>query len=164
MSLTADIVILAILTAAALWSVLARSLVRAAICLALASALVALLMFRLGSPLAAVFELSVCSGLISVLFISTITLTESETAEQKSRHGQARLRRFWFLPVLVALLGAGLWMVRARLQVAPPFPEVTHDPRVMLWAQRPLDIVGQVAALLAGVFGVVILFKEGEAK
>ena len=164
MPLTSDIMMLTILIAAALWCVLVRSLLRAAIGLALASALVALLMFKLSSPLAAVFELSVCSGLISVLFISTITLTEKESPAQKTAHGQSRMRRFWFLPVLVAVLGVALIFTRRHLHVSPPFPETTPDPRVILWAQRPLDMIGQVVALLAGVFGVVVLFKEANTK
>ena len=36
----------------------------------------AILMFRLTRPSAAVFELSVCAGLIPVIFISAISLTQ----------------------------------------------------------------------------------------
>ncbi|MDD5730401.1 MAG: hypothetical protein PHN57_04670, partial [Candidatus Omnitrophica bacterium] len=48
---------------AALWAVMATRLLRAAIALALTSVILTVIMFRLNSPLAAVFELSVCAGL-----------------------------------------------------------------------------------------------------
>ena len=34
------------------------------------------------------------------------------------------------------------------------------DMRLVLWGQRQLDLFGQVVVLLAGIFGVVVLFKE----
>ena len=77
-----DIFILILLIVAALGTVMTRSLLRSAMGLALTSAILTVFMFRLGAPLAGVFELSVCTGLISVLFISTISLTEPLTPEQ----------------------------------------------------------------------------------
>jgi NADH-quinone oxidoreductase subunit J len=159
----ADIVILAIMVWAGFWAVMTRSILRAAIALAAASALVAVLMFRLNSPLAAVFELSVCSGLISVLFISTISLASSETTHQKAQHARERGRRFWLLPVVLALAGMVLMYLQPRLSVSLPPPEKAwFDARHMLWNGRPFDMVGQIIILLAGVFGVVILFKESQ--
>jgi NADH-quinone oxidoreductase subunit J len=143
---------------------MSRSLLRAAIALALASALVAVLMFRLNASLAAVFELSVCSGLISVLFISTISLTSHETSEEKTTHLKRRLRRFWFLPVILVALGAVLAFMQVRLAAPLLAPETVTDPRVILWNARPLDLLGQIVIMLGGVFGVVLLFKEQEKK
>jgi NADH-quinone oxidoreductase subunit J len=51
---------------------------KAAICLGVASALLGVLFFVLNAPYAAVFELSICAGLITVLFVSTISLTKGE--------------------------------------------------------------------------------------
>jgi ethanolamine transporter EutH len=34
----------------------------------------------------------------------------------------------------------------------------------VIWHTRQLDIAGQIIIILAGVFGVVILFKEGFKK
>ena len=61
----------------ALVAVLAKSLIRAAAALGLGSAALALLFFALDAPYAGGFELSVGAGLISVLFIVAISLTES---------------------------------------------------------------------------------------
>ena len=58
-------------------AVLSKSLVRAAVALGGGSAALAMLFFMLGAPYAGGFELSVGAGLISVLFIVAISLTES---------------------------------------------------------------------------------------
>jgi NADH-quinone oxidoreductase subunit J len=58
-------------------AVLSKSLVRAAVALGGGSAALAMLFFMLGAPYAGAFELSVGAGLISVLFIVAISLTES---------------------------------------------------------------------------------------
>lgn len=60
--------------AAAVWL---HSLIRAAVALGIGSAALAMLFFMLGAPYAGGFELSVGAGLISVLFIVAISLTES---------------------------------------------------------------------------------------
>ena len=61
----------------ALIAVLAESLIRSAVALGLGSAALAMLLFALDAPYAGGFELSVGAGLISVLFIVAISLTES---------------------------------------------------------------------------------------
>lgn len=65
-----------LLTAAAT-AVLSKNTLRAAIALGLGSVALATLFFLLGAPYAGGFELSVGAGLISVLFIIAISLTES---------------------------------------------------------------------------------------
>jgi NADH-quinone oxidoreductase subunit J len=136
-----------------------RSLLRSAIGLALTSAMLTIVMFMLQSPLAAVFELSVCAGLIAVLFISTISLTESSTQEEKLQHARERLRRFWFLPVLVIVIGGIGFLFHMQCMLTLPPPELGVDVRTMLWHVRQIDMLGQMVILLAGVVGVVVLFK-----
>jgi len=65
-----------VLCATALATVRAASLIRAAITLTLGNSALAALFFLLGAPLAGGVQLSVGSGLISVLFIIAISLTE----------------------------------------------------------------------------------------
>jgi NADH-quinone oxidoreductase subunit J len=65
-----------VLTGAVL-GLLSKNLIHASIALGFGSAALAMLFFMLGAPFAGGFELSVGSGLISVLFIVTVTLTES---------------------------------------------------------------------------------------
>lgn len=76
--LTLGYVLLALTAlACAIAAVLAESLIQAAVALGTGSAALAMLFFLLGAPYAGGFELSVGAGLISVLFIVAISLTES---------------------------------------------------------------------------------------
>ena len=159
-----DRIILIALTVAALWTVMTRSLLKAALGLAVTSAIVTILMFRLDSPLAAVFELSVCTGLISVLFISTISLTYPLSQEEKLQHMHTRMLRFRWLPFIAVALGIGLSMVTIKLKLPAFTPQIHSDMRLVMWDLRPLEIFGQVVILLSGAFGVIILFKEAGKK
>jgi NADH-quinone oxidoreductase subunit J len=71
----AALALIVLLGAAA--AVLAKNLIRAAVALGIGSAALAMLFFALNAPYAGGFELSVGAGLISVLFIVAISLTES---------------------------------------------------------------------------------------
>ena len=155
-----NLALLLALLAAALWTVMTRSLLRSAIFLALTSIILTVLMFRLNSPLAAVFELSVCAGLISVLFVSTISLAEPQSQKDVIQHMKERMARFWFLPVLLIVLAVVLCLKTVRPAVHLPTPENAQDVRIVLWQLRPVDILGQIIILLTGAFGVVIFFKE----
>jgi NADH-quinone oxidoreductase subunit J len=135
-------------------------LLRAAIGLALSSAIVTILMFELNSPLAAVFELSVCAGLISAIFISTISLTQRVTAEDLVTRQKEKLSKFWFLPLLMLAAGVILISIHFVLNVNLPAPPQENDVKIILWNLRHLDLLGQIVILLAGAFGVVTLFKE----
>lgn len=155
-----NIIILIIMVIAALWTVMTGSLLLSAIGLALTSAVLTIIMFRLNSPLAAVFELSVCAGLISVVFISVTTLTQAQTRQEVMQHAKDRLSRFKFLPVVLVLVALALIIANIKPDVPLPTPEQGMDVQRILWNERTLDLLGQVLVLLAGVFGVVILFKE----
>lgn len=155
-----DIVSLFVLVIAALWTVMTRSLLRSAIGLALTSAILSIIMFRLNSPLAAVFELSVCSGLISVLFVSVISLTHPMTMQEVIQHMKERMARFWLLPFLVIALAVALSIINIKPSIQLPGPEKIKDVRIVMWNIRQVDIMGQIIILLTGVFGVVVLFKE----
>ena len=159
-----NLFILIVLLAASLWTVMTRSIIRSAIGLALSSVILTIIMFRLNSPLAAVFELSVCAGLISVLFVTTISLTHPQTQQQILQHMKERLSRFWYLPVVIIVLGVLLFSLKISPRVTLPVPEIAKDVRSVLWNIRRIDLIGQMAILLTGVFGVVVLFKEKTKK
>lgn len=153
-------VLLGALVAGAVWTVLTGRLLRAAVGLAFTSAVLSILMFQLASPLAAVFELSVCAGLISAIFISTISLTHRVTAEDLALRLKERLHRFWLLPLILLIVGVALTSVPFALDIPVPALPAENDVRIVLWKTRHLDLLGQIAILLAGAFGVVALFKE----
>jgi NADH-quinone oxidoreductase subunit J len=142
----------------ALWAVLATKLLRAVVALAATSVLVSLLLFRLDSPLAAVFELSVCAGLVSAIFLGIITLTQPENEAQAAQSAKERIRRYWYLPPLLLLLGVSL--LQLALPDVPTATAASDDVRKVLWTSRHLDLLGQITVLVAGAFGVVVLFKE----
>lgn len=71
------ILLAAIVLSGASIAILSENLIRAAIAMGIGGASLAMLFFLLGAPHAAGFELSVGAGLISVLFILAISLTES---------------------------------------------------------------------------------------
>jgi len=157
-----DIVILACLVLSAVWAVLSPRLLRAVVGLALASVCVTIVLFRLDSPLAGVFELSVCAGLISAVFISTISLAALETEESVVQTSKERIRRYWFLPPLLLLVGVAV--TQLALPDMPVQAITGEGVREVLWNQRHLDLLGQIAVLLAGAFGVVVLFKGFETR
>ena len=138
-------------------AVLAKDLLKAAISLAGASIFLAMTFFELGAPYAGVFEISVVAGLITVLFIATISLTmgEGEVAERRP----ARL----LLPVfLVGFILADVFIMRQLLGAIPsqPAPPEAEDLGHVLWSQRTFDLIGQIAIILAGVFCVLALFRK----
>ncbi|MFA5042751.1 MAG: NADH-quinone oxidoreductase subunit J [Kiritimatiellia bacterium] len=154
------IVLLTLLLLAGIWSVMTLNLLKSAIGLAVTSAILALLLFLLDAPLAGVFELSVCAGLITVVFISVISLTKPLAAAEARARDHSRTKRFIFLPVLIVAVSWGLYILRPHLDLPLPPAGLETDVRQMLWNVRRLDLVGQILIILAGVFGVVILFKD----
>jgi NADH-quinone oxidoreductase subunit J len=151
--------LLGLTIAAALWTVLTPTLLRSAIGLALTSAMLTLLMFQMDSPLAAAFELSVCAGLITVVFVSTISLTAPMEKQAAQVRAKSRLKRFAPLLGVVAWVVALLWTVGYTLDIRLPVGE-GGPVREVLWNLRRFDLLGQIIVLFVGVFGVVILFKE----
>jgi len=149
---------------AALWTVMTVRLIRSIVGLALTSAILSVIIYRLNSPLAAVFELSVCSGLISVIFVTTVSFTQRISKEQLRIRRKERLLKFWYLPII--LIAAGLFL--SQYLLVPQFTlqvlESAKEPDVrnLLWNARHLDLLGQVVMLLAGALGVVVLFKESK--
>jgi len=158
--LTINILLLIAMTIGALWSVLKRDLVKAAIALAVTSIILTILMFRLASPLAAVFELSVCAGLITVIFMSTISLTKYRTKQQEEERRRSRAKRFALLPVLVIVAAAVAFVGIPMNFTLPQAVATGADVRSVIWNERQLDLLGQILVILAGFFGVSVLFKE----
>jgi NADH-quinone oxidoreductase subunit J len=166
LNLTIMILLLAGLVISALVTVMIRDLLKAAVSLAVLSAVLTVILFLLKAPLAAVFELSVCAGLITVVFISTISMTKLRTKEQIAQHKEERRKRFRLLPVIViALLSTGLALMLPHLgeMIPTAIPHVsTTAEATVFWGQRQADLLGQIVIVLAGVFGVLIFFKEGD--
>jgi NADH-quinone oxidoreductase subunit J len=158
--MTLTIVVLALTVLAALWTVMTGGLMRSVLGLAATSLLVTVLMFMLGADLAAVFELSVCAGLITVVFVSTVAMTQPAPRAELLDKTRKRLRRYWFLPPILVAAGAAIAFLTAGMSPALPPAIAEAGVREVLWKSRQADLLGQVVVLSAGVMGVVVLFKE----
>ena len=153
--------LLVLLLLSAVWAVLEPELLKAAIALGVASLVLAVLMFEFAAPLAAVFELSVCAGLITVVFVSAISLTRMLSREEEQLRVKDRFKRFIWLPLILVVLAVVLYFKLPPVEISALPPSAgPADVREVIWNVRRFDLIGQVLIVLAGVFGVVVLFKE----
>jgi NADH-quinone oxidoreductase subunit J len=133
-----------------------RDLLYAAISLAMASIMLSIVLFAYHANVAAVFELSVCAGLITVLFVSTVSLTKDSDQALESR-----LPGWFLVPMLVVFLGVGyylaMWITGSVAPASAAAPAEFHE---MFWGQRATDVVGQISLILVGVFGILAIFRE----
>ena len=128
----------------------------AALWLAALSALIAIVLYRLGAPEVAVIELSVGAGLITVLFAFAISMAEDEAMP-------APLVPRPFAWLLVAVAGGVLlWLL---LPALPAARQIASDAPfiVQIWDNRALDLALQIVIVLTGVMGVLSLLGETRA-
>lgn len=71
-----DLILLVLMVAFSIYAIFSRRLLFAAVALGLSSALLAIIFFNMDAPFAGGFELNIGAGLISLLFIMAISLTE----------------------------------------------------------------------------------------
>jgi NADH-quinone oxidoreductase subunit J len=71
-----EIILIILMAAFSAFAVFSRRLIYSAITLGLSSCVLAIIFFKLEAPFAGSFELSVGAGLISLLFIMAISLSE----------------------------------------------------------------------------------------
>lgn len=151
-----NLILLLAMAGLAMMAVFLRDLLRAAISLAFMSALLAVVLYRMNSPYAAVFELSVVAGLITVLFVSAIALTKDEEQVAETRWPM------YVFPLVLALVGVIILAAVPALFGSMPggWGNTTATFGGTLWGLRSLDILGQIAVIFGGVFGVLALFRE----
>ncbi len=161
-----DAILFLFLVLTALWSIMSSDLLKGAIALAITSIVIALTMFRFDAPIAAVLELSVCAGLITVVFISAISLTRplNETGVKERR--KYHFKRYWVLPILAFVGALIVWRFAInnpdlfKINTTPVFGVSENTFRSVFWNERIIDIFGQIIVIMAGIFGVVVLFKR----
>ena len=155
-----NLLILILMTGFTVWSVTAKSLLKSVIGLAFASATLSVLIFRMDSPFAAMFELSVCTGLITAVFISAIMFTKPLSKKETDELMRSKLKKYAWLPLVMLVVAAILlFVVKRPVNLTPLQPNTLEDARSILWNKRQVDLIGQIVVLLAGVFGVVMLFR-----
>jgi NADH:ubiquinone oxidoreductase subunit 6 (subunit J) len=136
----------------------ARGLIASALWLAGVSALTALVLFLYGAHQVAVIELSVGTGLVTVLFVLAINIA-----------GDNPMAAGWVVPLPFAI-GVSLlfvlvlgWMVLSALAapaVSTPATTVFSD---VFWQSRGLDVLVQVVLIFSGVLGFLGLLAEVKA-
>ena len=144
---------------------LAKDLLKAAVALAAASVFLSIVLFQHGAWVAAVFELSVCAGLITVLFVSTISLTKDSDQNEESKSTGYLLPAF-----LLFFIGVDFFALKWIDRFIQPAKEIsekiveagkaTSGFSAVFWGERTTDILGQAALILAGVFAILALFKR----
>lgn len=158
-----EIILLSLLLISALITVYARSLARSAIGLGMISAMLTILMFRLNAPYAAAFELSVATGLITVIFISAISFTKPLTSQEEKDKSKERIKRYIYLPIILAIVAYLLWNNVGFSNILISSKQFYNSNfRIVLWEQRQFDLLGQVIILLVGIYSVIVLFKENK--
>lgn len=148
------IVVVAGILVCAIQAIRVWRLLYSALWLAGTSALVALEMYLLGAPEVAVIELSVGAGLVTVLFVFAINIAGEETLPFQPIVPKPLA---WTLVLATVMLLA--WMDRSILTTQVP----TIDPlyfKTVLWENRLLDVLLQMALIFAGVLGVLGLLAE----
>ncbi|MCL5674684.1 MAG: hypothetical protein M1501_02920 [Candidatus Omnitrophica bacterium] len=151
------IFILILLIIFSILAVFLRDLLKAALSLAAASICLTIIFFLLHAFYAGVFEISVVAGLIIVLFVTTISLTRSETPVKES------LMAYFFFPIFfILIIGVDL-MIYKRFSMG--IPSVTGtifhgNFGDVFWGKRSFDLIGQVCIIFAGVFSVLTLFRR----
>ncbi len=157
-------ILLSLLILFSLLTVMIKNLLKAAISLAAVSACLTIIMFLMNAPLAAVFELSVCAGLVTAIFISVISLSKPLVPEGEALESKKKFNRYILLPVILIIVVLLFLLIKPDQNFIINKGPVNNDidVRDVIWNKRPLDILGQIIIILAGVFGVVILFKESK--
>lgn len=154
------LVFLIALAAAAVWTVFASSLLRSVIGLAVTSVLLSVLIYRLGSPVAAMFELSVCAGLITAIFVSAISMLKPAGYDELAAAAGERFKRYRWLVLILIFAVFGLALVEVPPDFAGVFASAETDVRKVMWNLRQTDLLGQVLVIFAGIFAVTILFGK----
>ena len=143
----------------AILAIASKRLLISAIWLALTSALVALMIYMLGAPQIAVIELSVGAGLVTVLFVFAINIAGEEVVSVKSILPKPLV----WASVLVSLGLVAYLILRAVGIVASPTStgEIATN---ILWEDRYVDILLQVALIFAGVLSVIGVLAHAKAE
>ncbi len=145
-----DLLVVAAMLACAWMAVRGARLLIAALWLAGASALAALLLYRLGAPEVAVIELSVGAGLVTVLFVFAINISGEEPPGALTSP----------VPWPLAALAVAWPLALAATMVLPTVrPAAVLGPAdrfaTVLWEQRGLDTLLQVVLIVGGVLAVL---------
>ncbi|HPP66949.1 MAG TPA: hypothetical protein PKX05_03440 [bacterium] len=154
-----DIVLLLGLIMCVGGAVLIRDMLKAAISLLISSIILGVIFFTLHAGYAGVFEISVVAGLIMVLFIMTISLL-GENVDIKEPAIPLAVFIVLFFGFSAIIIPKILCLPQVPDKLLPVEPLKIGE---VLWIHRTFDIIGQIAAIFAGVF-VLFAVVNGRGK
>lgn len=125
----------------------------AVVWLACTSALVAVLLYAVGGREIAIIELSVGAGLVTVLFAFALSLVGENLKETISLIPRPLV---WALLIHIMVLLA--WLIFPL--AAKPAAAAGSSFSDILWQDRSLDVVAQIALIFVGVLGVLGLLVD----
>lgn len=133
-----------------------HKLLTAAVWLAATSAILAIVLYRLGAREVAVIELSVGAGLVTILFVFAIAIAGDEAMQAKPI-----VPRLLGLALVLAVVGLLGWFgtppdAAATAVATPGFTQV-------LWEERGLDVLMQLVLIFAAALNVVHLLENPAA-
>ncbi|MBU2573302.1 MAG: hypothetical protein KKH28_04415 [Elusimicrobia bacterium] len=178
--MTYHTLLFALVTGLAVAAVMARSLLLSVLMLALVSVGASLILFNFQAPWAAVFELSVCAGLITALFIGAVTLVNpvrdkapqapdgsherpisNGVKREDPADGESRMR-FYAMPLVMAIAAIAAWFYAVpffeSLESWARFSSRSSTLGSIIWDLRRFDLLGQLSLLAAGVFALSSIF------
>jgi len=147
-------VALVVTVLAGLLAVAARDFLLSILSLSGASVALAVYFYLAGAPIAAVFEAVVAAGLVTVLFLFVISLTETDAAERISG---AKLPVVGLALGLLLGVGIAVWAL-----VDPTAGTAGSDVAFAeaLWSTRSIDLLAVTVLVFVGVLAVVRLTAE----
>jgi NADH:ubiquinone oxidoreductase subunit 6 (subunit J) len=134
----------------------AKRLLSSALWLAVASSLLAVIFYFMGAQLIAVFELSIGAGLVTVLFVFAISIAGEEEGDWRSLVPKSLA--FGATLSMSLLLG---WFLLPASNAQPQILEPSISD--VIWEQRSLDVLLQIAIIFSGVIGLLGLLAEIKA-
>jgi hypothetical protein len=156
---------LALLLVLCVLAVMSKSLLKSAVYLAAASAMLGVILYLLGAVWAAVIEVSACSGLVTVIFISAISLSRMKKEDVQKTYSDKKQMKF--LPYLLILCGILLIVTAISVKdfsISATAERISEDFRDIFWNTRQADIFGQIITILVGGIAVSVLFKDDSKK
>lgn len=148
-----DLVLLVGIVLCALQAIRAPRLLYSALWLGCTSAFLAVLLFILGAHELAVLELSIGSGLITVLLVFVLNLTGERRIEPSPP--LSKPLALGMVGIIVMLLG---WFIFPLPAEKPPLSDPPFS--IVVWEDHSLNVLVQVVLIFTGALTVLGLLAE----
>lgn len=135
-----------------------KGLLNAALWLSGTSALTSTLIYLMGSPGIAVVELSVGAGLVTVLFVFSISIIGDEKITSKIFIPK-------WLAISITVIAFGLLGILTAIENIPQLKAVQAELIAdTIWVDRKLDIDIQAGLIISGILGILMIVAPTAAR